>query len=207
MCGFHKIWKILTLWIVFYNETVSLNHVSFPFSVFLLEFLSISLCGTFLWWPFLLHPPSYPPIYFFKAFLSLYGTFWIISSLLIQIINSLLYIIISFIHPLTFHFSEFTFQKFKKAWSFSYIIFFSSSHSSWTFRVGQWKRICLQCKRCGRQEFSPWVGKNPLEKEIATHSSIPAWKISRTEEPTRLQSMGSPRVRHDRAHTYTWFLL
>ena len=39
--------------------------------------------------------------------------------------------------------------------------------------------------------------KNALEKEMATHSSILAWKISRTEEPGRLQSMGSQRVRHD----------
>ena len=31
----------------------------------------------------------------------------------------------------------------------------------------------------------------PLEKEIATHSSILAWKIPRMEEPGRLQSMGS----------------
>ena len=39
--------------------------------------------------------------------------------------------------------------------------------------------------------------EDPLEKEIATHSSIPAWKILRTEEPGRLQSMESQRVRHD----------
>ena len=36
-----------------------------------------------------------------------------------------------------------------------------------------------------------------LEKEIATHSSILAWRIPWTEEPGRLQSMGSHRVRHD----------
>ena len=35
-----------------------------------------------------------------------------------------------------------------------------------------------------------------LEKEMATHSSILAWKIPWTEEPGRLQSMGSQRVRH-----------
>ena len=35
------------------------------------------------------------------------------------------------------------------------------------------------------------------EKGIATHSSIPAWRIPWTEEPGRLQSMGSQRVRHD----------
>ena len=39
--------------------------------------------------------------------------------------------------------------------------------------------------------------EDPLEKEMATHSSILAWKISWTEEPGRLQSMGSQRIRHD----------
>ena len=38
---------------------------------------------------------------------------------------------------------------------------------------------------------------DPLEKEMATHSSTIAWKISWREEPGRLQSMGSQRVRHD----------
>ena len=33
--------------------------------------------------------------------------------------------------------------------------------------------------------------ENPLEKKIATHSSIPAWEIPWTEEPGRLQSLGS----------------
>ena len=36
-----------------------------------------------------------------------------------------------------------------------------------------------------------------LEEEMATHSSILAWRIPGTEEPGRLQSMGSQRVRHD----------
>ena len=39
--------------------------------------------------------------------------------------------------------------------------------------------------------------EDPLEKEMATHSSTLAWKIPWTEEPRRLQSMGSQRVRHD----------
>ena len=39
--------------------------------------------------------------------------------------------------------------------------------------------------------------ENFLEKETATHSSILAWKIPWMEEPGRLQSMGSQRVRHD----------
>ena len=39
--------------------------------------------------------------------------------------------------------------------------------------------------------------EDPLEKEMAIHSSTIAWKIPRTEEPGRLQSMGSQRVGHD----------
>ena len=39
--------------------------------------------------------------------------------------------------------------------------------------------------------------EDPLEKEMATHSSILAWEIPWTEEPGRLQSMRSQRVRHD----------
>ena len=38
--------------------------------------------------------------------------------------------------------------------------------------------------------------EDPLEKEMATHSSILAWKIPWTEESGRLQSMGSLRVGH-----------
>ena len=47
-----------------------------------------------------------------------------------------------------------------------------------------------QCRRCKRLRFDPWVGKIPLEKEMATHSSILAWKIPWTE-PGGLQSMES----------------
>ena len=39
----------------------------------------------------------------------------------------------------------------------------------------------------------------PLEKEMATHSSILAWKMPWTEEPGRLRSMGSQRVGRDLA--------
>ena len=43
--------------------------------------------------------------------------------------------------------------------------------------------------------FLEW--EDPLEKEMATHSSILAWKTPWTEEPGRLQSMGSQRVGPD----------
>ena len=39
--------------------------------------------------------------------------------------------------------------------------------------------------------------EDPLEKEMATHASIIAWKIPWKEEPGRLQSMGLQRVGHD----------
>ena len=39
--------------------------------------------------------------------------------------------------------------------------------------------------------------EDPPEKEMAPHSSILAWKILRTEEPSRLQPMGLQRVGHD----------
>ena len=48
-----------------------------------------------------------------------------------------------------------------------------------------------------------WIGplswEDPLEKEMATHSSILDWKIPWTEEPGRLQPMRWQRVRHDLA--------
>ena len=45
--------------------------------------------------------------------------------------------------------------------------------------------------------IQPLGQEDPLEKEMATHSSILAWKISWAEDPGGLQSVGSQRVRHD----------
>ena len=39
--------------------------------------------------------------------------------------------------------------------------------------------------------------EDPLEKEMATHSSVLAWRIPWAEKPGRIQSMGSQRVNHD----------
>ena len=55
-------------------------------------------------------------------------------------------------------------------------------------------RIHLQC---GRPGFDPWLGMIPLEKGMPTHSSLLAWRIPWTEEPGRLQSLGSQKVRQD----------
>ena len=44
----------------------------------------------------------------------------------------------------------------------------------------------------------PSLGReDPLEEEMATHSSILAWRIPWTKEPSGLQSMGSQRLRYD----------
>ena len=53
----------------------------------------------------------------------------------------------------------------------------------------------LPAMRETQVQFLGW--EDPLEKEMAIHSSTLAWKIPWTEEPDRLQSMGSQRVRHD----------
>ena len=59
------------------------------------------------------------------------------------------------------------------------------------------KEPACHCRRSNRCEFNPWVREDPLEEGMATHSSIPAWKIPWTEEPGGLQSTGSQRVGHD----------
>ena len=59
------------------------------------------------------------------------------------------------------------------------------------FSGGSDGRACLQC--C-RHWFNPWDHEDPLEKEMATHSSILAWKLPGMEEPGGLQSAGSQRV-------------
>ena len=46
-------------------------------------------------------------------------------------------------------------------------------------------------------QFQSLGGEDPLEKGMATHSSILAWEITWTEEPGGLQSMEVTRVRHD----------
>ena len=61
--------------------------------------------------------------------------------------------------------------------------------------------LVTQMVKCLPAVQETWVQslgwKDPLEKEMATHSSTLAWKIPWTEEPGRLQSMGLQRVRHD----------
>ena len=69
-----------------------------------------------------------------------------------------------------------------------------------------WSHPPLKCFSGGSVVKNPlmleiWVRslcqENPLEKGMAAHSSILAWEIPWTEEPGRLQCMGSQRVEHD----------
>ena len=61
-------------------------------------------------------------------------------------------------------------------------------------QVAQWYRIRLPMQ----EKQAPSLGQeDPLEKGMATHSSILSWRIPWTEVPGGLQSMGSQRVRHD----------
>ena len=59
----------------------------------------------------------------------------------------------------------------------------------------------LSTMRESRVQSLGW--EDPLEKEMAIHSSTIAWKIPWTEEPCRLQSMGSQKVGHDWATSFS----
>ena len=59
------------------------------------------------------------------------------------------------------------------------------------------KESTINHRRHRRCRFDPWVGKIPLEEGMATHCTILAWRIPRTEEPGGLPSMGSQRVTHN----------
>ena len=60
-----------------------------------------------------------------------------------------------------------------------------------------------------KEMWIPSLGwEDPLEKGMATHSSILAWRIPWTEEPGELQSMGLQRVRHDQVtDTFPFFCI
>ena len=56
----------------------------------------------------------------------------------------------------------------------------------------------LKCLSAMQETWVQSLGReDPLEKEMATHSSILAWRIPWMEEPSGLQSMGLQRVGHD----------
>ena len=56
------------------------------------------------------------------------------------------------------------------------------------------KEPTSQCRRLKEMQAQSLDQEDPLEEDMATHSSILAWRIPRTEEPGRLQFIGSQRV-------------
>ena len=64
----------------------------------------------------------------------------------------------------------------------------------WLPQWVNWQRICTPMQE---SHVRPLSQENHLEEEMATHFSILAWKIPWTEEPGRLQCMGSQRIGHD----------
>ena len=83
----------------------------------------------------------------------------------------------------------------------SYHIFFNSSIDGDLTIWSKWTSLVAQMVKRLPTMWDTWVQtlgwEDLLEKEMAPHSSILAWKIPWTEEPGSLQSMGSQRVRHD----------
>ena len=76
-----------------------------------------------------------------------------------------------------------------------FVDFFDDGHSDW------WTSLVAQTVKRLPTMLETWVQslgrEDPLEKEMAIHSSILAWKIPWMDEPGRLQSMGLQRVGHD----------
>ena len=78
----------------------------------------------------------------------------------------------------------------------------SHTHIHRTFLVAQMVKRLPKIRKTQVQSLGQ---EDLLEKEMATHSSILAWKIPSTEEPGGLQSMGSQRVGHDWATSLSLF--
>ena len=68
----------------------------------------------------------------------------------------------------------------------------------YTFKSSSLVAQRLKCLPAKQETWVRSLGwEDPLEKEMATHSSILAWRIPWTEKPGGLQSTGSQRVLHD----------
>ena len=78
-----------------------------------------------------------------------------------------------------------------------YCIYTQGRHWKGLPRWQEWSRTCLPMQETWETRVRSLGWEDPLEEGKATHSSILAWRIPWTEEPGKLQSMGSQRVRHD----------
>ena len=76
---------------------------------------------------------------------------------------------------------------------FSYIQILIATYMIWASPVAQTEKHLPAMRETWVRSLGQ---EDPLEKGIATHSSTLAWKIPCTEEPGRLQSVGSQRVRY-----------
>ena len=63
--------------------------------------------------------------------------------------------------------------------------------------MAQWKIIYLPMQETQEKQVSSLGQEDALEEEMATHSSVRAWKIPCTEESGRLLSIGLQRVKHN----------
>ena len=63
--------------------------------------------------------------------------------------------------------------------------------------MAQWERIHLPMQETQEMRVLSLGQEDPLEEEMATYSSILAWKVPWTEEPGELQSTGLQRAEHD----------
>ena len=64
-------------------------------------------------------------------------------------------------------------------------------YSVWAYQVAQWVKNLTTVQETQVIQVQSLGWEDPLEEEMATHSSILAWRIPWIEEPDRLQSMGS----------------
>ena len=63
--------------------------------------------------------------------------------------------------------------------------------------MAQWLRISMAMQETQKMQVQSLGQEDPMEKEMATHSSLLAWEMLWTEEPGGLLSLGSQRVRND----------
>ena len=77
------------------------------------------------------------------------------------------------------------------------VFFLRAQNTKGTKRLPLWAQMVKRLPAMRETGVRSLGREDPLEKEMATHSSTLAWKIPWTEEPGRLQSMGSQRIRHD----------
>ena len=80
-----------------------------------------------------------------------------------------------------------------KNFNFKYYLLYLHEDACFVLLIELPSWLCNKESTCNAEDH---------EKEMATHSSLPAWKIPWTEEPGWLQSMASQRVGYNWAHTY-----